>query len=125
MIGIGTYGMEDNVALGESADWHSIHTPCCKTKDEFRTGKPCLLQEAWVPTPSTRAGEKDLEDHLSKSLAWTLKFGGCGLMPWNWNMSMVNWRYKVGFVDTAEGFIISKRPPGKSVLFFSLREDRL
>lgn len=99
MIGIGTYGMEDNVALGESADWHSIHTPCCKTKDEFRTGKPCLLQEAWVPTPSTRAGEKDLEDHLSKSLAWTLKFGGCGLMPWNWNMSMVNWRYKVGFVD--------------------------
>lgn len=20
-------------------------------------------------------------------------------MPWNWNMSMVNWRYKVGFVD--------------------------
>lgn len=99
MIGIGTYGCEDNVALGESADWHSIHTPCCKTKDEFRTGKPCLLQEAWVPTPSTRKGEKDLEDHLSKSLAWTLKFGGCGLMPWNWNMSMVNWRYKVGFVD--------------------------
>ena len=58
--------VEDNVALGESADWHSIHTPCCKTKDEFRTGKPCLLQEAWVPTPSTRKGEKDLEDHLSK-----------------------------------------------------------
>ena len=54
MIGIGTYGCEDNVALGESADWHSIHTPCCKTKDEFRTGKPCLLQEAWVPTPSTK-----------------------------------------------------------------------
>lgn len=99
MIGIGTFTSRDSVALGESADWHSEHTPCCKTKDAFRTGKPCLLQEAWVPTPSTPKGERDLEDHLNKSFAWTLKFGGCGLMPWNWNMSMVNWRYKVGFVD--------------------------
>ncbi len=58
--------VEDNVALGESADWHSIHTPCCKTKDEFRTGKPCLLQEAWVPHLPLEKGKKDLEDHLSK-----------------------------------------------------------
>ena len=99
MIGIGAYSAGESMALGEAADWQSEHVPCCKTKDSFRTGKPCLLQEAWVPTPATPAGERDLEDHLSKSFAWTLKFGGCGLMPWNWNMSMVNWRYKVGFVD--------------------------
>lgn len=98
-LGIGTYRLNDNVALGESADWHSIHTPCCKTPDTFRTGKPCMLQEAWVPTPSTPEGELDLEHHLNKGFAWTLKFGGCSLMPWNYNMSMINWRYKVGFTD--------------------------
>lgn len=99
ILGIGTYTSGDSIALGESADWHSVHTPCCKTANVFRTGKPCLLQEAWVPTSSVAEGEEDLEEVMNKSIAWTLQFGGSGFMPWNWNMSHTNCRYQGGFVD--------------------------
>ncbi len=99
ILGIGTYTSDDSIALGESADWHSIHTPCCKTYNVFRTGKPCLLQEAWVPTSCVAEGEEDLEKVMNKSIAWTLQFGGSGFMPWNWNMRHTNCRYQGGFVD--------------------------
>lgn len=99
ILGIGTYTSDDSIALGESADWHSVHTPCCKTYNVFRTGKPCMLQEAWVPTTCVAEGEEDLEKVMNKSIAWTLQFGGSGFMPWNWNMSHTNCRYQGGFVD--------------------------
>ena len=69
MIGIGTYGMEDNVALGESADWHSIHTHVVKQKMNSVPASPACFRKHGCPHLLTRAGEKDLEDHLSKSLA--------------------------------------------------------
>ena len=98
-VGLGVFSMIDNLQLGEAADWHSIHIPCCKVQDTFHTGKPCILQEAWVPNPSTYEGEDDLEFYLNRGITWTLRYGGAGFMPWNWNMSLMNWRYGGGFVD--------------------------
>jgi hypothetical protein len=99
MVGIGAFTMQDNVKLGEAADWHSIHAPCCKIPETFHTGKPCMVQEAWIPAPTSIAGENELEFNLNLAVSWTLRFGGAGFMPWNWNMSFMNWRFGGGFVD--------------------------
>ncbi len=99
MVGIGTFNFNQNIMLGEGADWHSIHIPCCKVADTYYSGKPCLLQEAWVPTPATAVGEEDVEIYLHRAISWTLTFGGAGFMPWNWNMFLTNWRYGVSFVE--------------------------
>ncbi len=98
-VGIGTFDPEQNMLLGEGADWHSIHSPCCKVGDHFHTGKPCLFQEGWVPTPATPVGEEDLQLYLNRAIAWVLQFGGAGFMPWNWNMFLSNWRYSSSFVE--------------------------
>jgi hypothetical protein len=98
-VGIGTFDPEQNMLLGEGADWHSIHCPCCKVGDVFHTGKPCLFQEGWVPTPATGVGEEDLELYLNRAIAWTVQFGAAGFMPWNWNMFLANWRYGSSFVE--------------------------
>lgn len=98
-VGIGTFWPHQNAELGEGADWHSLHSPCCKVGDVFHSGKPCLLQEGWVPTPATPVGEEDLEFYLNRSIAWTVYFGGAGFMPWNWNMFLANWRYSGSFVE--------------------------
>ncbi len=99
MVGIGTFHLNQNLLLGEGADWHSIHIPCCKVADTYYSGKPCLLQEAWVPTPATAVGEEDVEFYLHRAIPWTLTFGGAGFMPWNWNMFLTDWRYGSGFVE--------------------------
>ena len=54
LLGIGTSGLEQNLSLGESADWHSVHANCTsgKATQIFRTGKPHFYHEAWAPTPS-------------------------------------------------------------------------
>lgn len=96
MVGIGLFGLHNNMLLGESADWHSDHG---KPKDIFHTGKPFLVQEAHYPAPCTAAGEDELEWHLNQGIALTLLWGGSGFMPWNWNMSYMNWRYRGGWVD--------------------------
>jgi len=98
-VGIGTFWPHQNAELGEGADWHSLHSPCCKVGDFFHSGKPCLLQEGWVPTPATPVGEEDLEFTLNRAIAWTVQFGGAGFMPWNWNMFLANWRYSSSFVE--------------------------
>lgn len=99
MVGIGTFHLNQNVLLGEGAEWHAIHIPCCKVADTYYSGKPCLLQEAWVPTPATAVGEEDVEFYLHRAIPWTLTFGGAGFMPWNWNMFLTDWRYGSGFVE--------------------------
>ena len=99
ILGIGTFSRKENLNIGEGADWHSLHFTTCSTPDAFRTGKPMLAQETWVPTPATLEGDKNIEKYLNKSIGWTLKFGGCGFMPWNWNMCNTNWRFAGGFVD--------------------------
>jgi hypothetical protein len=99
MIGIGTFTVKDSFLLGENADWHSFHTPTCKTPEKLRTGKPNLFQEAWTPTVSSNDGEAVLEHYLHRGITWSLRYGSAGFMPWNWNMSHMNWRYGGGFVD--------------------------
>jgi len=99
LVGIGAFRAEHNILLGEAADWHSIHNPCCSIGDVFQTGKPCLFQEAWVPTPTTPTGEDDIERYLHRAISWSLQFGSAGFMPWNWNMFMCNWRDQVSFVE--------------------------
>lgn len=99
MVGVGTFNMTQNMVLGETVDWHSIHNPCCATPDTFHSGKPCLFQEAWVPTPATEDGEIDQEYYLNRAIGWTLRFGGAGFMPWNWNMMMTNRRMGGSFVE--------------------------
>lgn len=100
MVGVGTFHLAQNMVLGEAVDWHSIHVPCCRvTEEHFHSGKPTLLQEAWVPTPATHDGEEDLEHYLHRGISWTLRLGGAGFMPWNWNMMLPNWRAGGSFVE--------------------------
>lgn len=96
MVGVGLFLQHNNMLLGESADWHSQHG---KPLDIFHTGKPFVLQEAHYPVPCSRSGEQELEYHLNNGIALTLMWGGGGFMPWNWNMSHMNWRYRGGWVD--------------------------
>ena len=95
-VSIGTFGKHENLLMGESADWHSMHGkpwPC------FHTGKPFLQQEAHYPTACDYDGENELEEQLNRAFANTIRDGGCSMMPWNWNMSYFNWRYRGGWVD--------------------------
>ncbi len=48
LAGIGTSGLEQNLLLGESADWHAVHANCSTMVDAqvFRTGKPHFFHEA-------------------------------------------------------------------------------
>jgi hypothetical protein len=98
-VGIGTHGILDNVRLGEAADWHSRHVDFANLKDSFDTGKPHVLQEVWMPTPTTRAGESELAHCMSLTVAITLRERAAGLMPWNWNQFQANWRYGGSFVE--------------------------
>jgi len=95
LLGIGTSGLEQNLSLGESADWHSAHANCTggKATQIFRTGKPHFYHEAWVPTPSNEEGEIEVEKILSQTIARTVARGGCAFMPWNWNKLLAYWRY--------------------------------
>jgi len=95
LLGIGTSGLEQNLSLGESADWHSVHANCTggKATQIFRTGKPHLYHEAWAPTPSNEEGEKEVEKILSQTIARAVVRGGCAFMPWNWNKLLAYWRY--------------------------------
>lgn len=99
LVSVGTFTLEQNMKMGENADFHSSHQPCCKTADEFHSGKPVIFQEAWVPAPCDKEGETDLEIVMDKSIALSLSMGACGFMPWNFNMSYMNWRYGGSFVD--------------------------
>jgi len=95
LSGIGTSGLEQNLSLGESADWHSVHANCTKgtAVQIFRTGKPHFYHEAWVHTDSTEAGEIEVEQTLCRTIARTVVRGGCGFMPWNWNKLLAYWQY--------------------------------
>lgn len=95
LAGIGTSGLEQNLALGEATDWHSVHTNCSKGLDTqiFRTGKPHFYHEAWVHTEPTAAGEIEDEQILCQTMARTVVRGACGFMPWNWNKLLAYWRY--------------------------------
>ncbi len=95
LAGIGTSGLEQNLSLGESADWHSVHANCSHMLDAqvFSTGKPHFFHEAWVHTESTAAGEVDVEQTLCQTIARTVVRGACGFMPWNWNKLLAYWRY--------------------------------
>ena len=95
-VSLGAMNKHDNLLLGESADWHSQHG---QSLPVFRSGKPYLLHEAHYPVPSTYDGEDELEEYLSRAFANTIRDGGCSIMPWNWNMSFQNWRYRGGWVD--------------------------
>ena len=96
MVGIGTIGMKANVLLGESADWHSQHGG---PDDVFHSGKPFLFQEMHNPAPADEEGERELTEWLHRGYSRTVLYGGAGVMPWNWNMSHMNWRYGGGWVD--------------------------
>jgi hypothetical protein len=95
LAGIGTSGLEQNLSLGQSSDWHAVHANCSAMVDAqvFRTGKPHLFHEAWVHTESTPDGEIEVEKILSQTIARTIVRGGCGFMPWNWNKLLAYWRY--------------------------------
>ncbi len=95
LAGIGTSGLDHNLSLGESADWHSVHANCSRmiAAQIFRTGKPHFFHEAWVHTDSTRAGEAEVEKVLCQTIARTVARGGCGFMPWNWNKLLAYWQY--------------------------------
>jgi hypothetical protein len=95
LAGIGTSGLEQNLSLGESADWHSVHANCSHGLDAqvFRTGKPHFYHEAWVHTESTEPGETEDEQTLCQTIARTVVRGACGFMPWNWNKLLAYWRY--------------------------------
>jgi hypothetical protein len=100
LVGIGTSGILSNVQLGESADWHSLHSsPVFRHDNGFHTGKPHLLQEAWIDTAATRSGETDLGRLTGLGVAMTLHDHGAGYMPWNWNQFYANWRYGTKFVE--------------------------
>lgn len=95
LAGIGTSGLEANLSLGESADWHAVHANCTTMMDVqvYRTGKPHFFHEAWVHTESTAAGEIEVEQTLCQTIARTVARGACGFMPWNWNKLLAYWRY--------------------------------
>jgi hypothetical protein len=95
LLGIGTSGLEQNLSLGESADWHSVHANCTggKATQIYRTGKPHFYHEAWAPTPSDEKGEIEVEKILSQTIARTVVRGGCAFMPWNWNKLLAYWKY--------------------------------
>ena len=96
MVGIGTIGMKANILLGESADWHSQHGG---PDDVFHSGKTFVFQEMHNPAPADEAGEAELTEWLHRGYSRTVLYGGAGVMPWNWNMSHMNWRYGGGWVD--------------------------
>jgi hypothetical protein len=101
-VGVGVSRMRESVLLGESADWHSVHGnlgPVVNKPAEFGTGKPCLFQEAHNPAPATEQGDIEQEVNLERALGWTVRYGGAGLLPWNWSMGAMNWRYDGGWVD--------------------------
>ncbi len=95
LTGIGTSGLDQNLSLGESADWHSVHANCTTMVDAqvFRTGKPHFFHEAWVHSESTAEGEIEDERILCQTIARTVVRGACGFMPWNWNKLLAYWRY--------------------------------
>ena len=95
LVGIGTSGWEQNLSLGESADWHAVHTNCTRgiAEQRFRTGKPHFYHEAWVHSEPTDAGEAEDEQILCQTIARAVVRGACGLMPWNWNRLLAYWRY--------------------------------
>ncbi len=95
LAGIGTSGLEQNLSLGESADWHAVHANCSTMVNVqiFRTGKPHFFHEGWVHSESTAEGEIDDEKILSQTIARTVARGACGFMPWNWNKLLAYWRY--------------------------------
>ncbi|MCL2463734.1 MAG: hypothetical protein FWF28_01520 [Micrococcales bacterium] len=98
-VGVGTLSIEDSVLLGESADWHSAHGSLRHGANIFISGKPALLQEAHNPAPTTEEGDDEQATHLSRAIAWTLRYGGAGILPWNWSQSHMNWRYGGGWID--------------------------
>jgi hypothetical protein len=95
LAGIGTSGLEQNLSLGESADWHSVHANCSHglADQVFHTGKPHFYHEAWVHSESTEPGETEDEQTLCQTIARTVVRGACGFMPWNWNKLLAYWRY--------------------------------
>jgi hypothetical protein len=95
LLGIGTSGLEQNLSLGESADWHSVHANCSHgiASQIFRTGKPHFYHEAWVHSESTKPGEAEDEQTLGQTIARTVVRGACGFMPWNWQKLLAYWRY--------------------------------
>ena len=100
LVGIGGgSGILSNVQLGEAADWHALHRSPVFHDEGFHTGKPHLLQEAWIDTATTFAGETDLGRLTSLGVAITLHDQGAGYMPWNWNQFYANWRYGTKFVE--------------------------
>ena len=100
LVGIGGgSGILSNVQLGEAADWHALHRSPVFHNEGFHTGKPHLLQEAWIDTETTFAGETDLGRLTSLGVAITLHDHGAGYMPWNWNQFYTNWRYGTKFVE--------------------------
>ena len=96
MVSVGVLNRNDSLLLGESADWHSIHG---KSLPVYRSGKPFMLHEAHYPVPPTFEGGIELEEHLNRAFAMAIRDGGCGVIPWNWNLSYFNWRYHGGIVD--------------------------
>jgi hypothetical protein len=102
LLGIGTSMLTMNLSLGESPDWHSIHTDCIKGKANqvFNSGKPFFYHELYVPTPATAQGEADVERILSQTIARTVVRGACGLMPWNWNKLAAYWKYGMSWVES-------------------------
>jgi hypothetical protein len=102
LLGIGTHTLAMNLSLGESPDWHSLHTDCNKGKaaQVFNSGKPFFYHELYVPTPATAQGEADVERDLSRAIARTVVRGGCGLMPWNWNKLAAYWKYGMSWVES-------------------------
>jgi hypothetical protein len=95
LAGIGTSGLEPNLLLGESVDWHSVHANCSRMLDVqvYRTGKPHFFHEGWVHSESDAPGEIEDEQILCQTIARTVVRGACGFMPWNWNKLLAYWRY--------------------------------
>ena len=80
MIGIGAYSAgESNGASGEAADWQSdaCHHAAKRRIPSVPANRACCRKPG-CRHRQRRPEKRDLEDHLSKSFAWTLKFGGCG-----------------------------------------------
>jgi hypothetical protein len=98
--GIGVFSTDDSLRLGEGADWHSVHISCCKVPENLTTGKPVILQEGWVPTPTDAQGQDDVAAALHKGIARTLASGGAGFMTWNWNRLANRWRADGSFVES-------------------------
>jgi hypothetical protein len=100
MCGIGVFSLDDSLRLGEGTDWHSIHISCCKTPETLDTGKPCILQEGWAPTPTDSMGQTDVETALNQGISRTFAGGGAGFFPWNWNRIANRWRAECSFVES-------------------------